>query len=25
VRLFHDWLFEHFADAADEEYRAAVG
>jgi LysR family glycine cleavage system transcriptional activator len=25
VRIFHDWLFEHFADAAIEKYRAAVG
>jgi len=25
VRIFHDWLFEHFAGAADEERRAAVG
>jgi LysR family glycine cleavage system transcriptional activator len=24
VRIFHDWLFEHFAGAAEDEYRAAA-
>lgn len=24
VRIFHDWLFEHFAGAAEEEWRAAA-
>jgi LysR family glycine cleavage system transcriptional activator len=24
VRIFHDWLFEHFASEGDEEYRAAA-
>jgi LysR family glycine cleavage system transcriptional activator len=24
VRIFHDWLFEHFASERREEYRAAA-
>jgi LysR family glycine cleavage system transcriptional activator len=24
VRIFHDWLFDHFAGATEEEFRAAA-
>lgn len=24
VRIFHDWLFDHFAEAAEDEYRTAA-